>query len=103
MDQNEKLEKIEAAVQDRDLSRVAVLVVEMVLDAEEDVTEIAADFVENEVGRFDWVRNWEVIKEKEDPVAKVQHYLLTYGLMADAREVVNIIDQMARTNPGHWK
>ncbi len=65
--------------------------------------EIAADFIENEVGRFDWVNNWQAIKKRGDPVARVRAYLLLYDLRANPVEIVNIIDQMAQNNPGRWK
>lgn len=103
MNQNRKTFKLQEAVETADPRVAGRLIVEMVLDADEDTTEIAADFIENEVGRFDWVNNWEVIKAKEDPVAKVQSYLDVYGLVADAGKIVAAIDQMASENPGRWK
>lgn len=83
----------------------ARLIVEVFL-ADEDtdtVAEIAADFMEDEVGRFDWLTNWQVIRGREDPVAKVQAYLSEYGIAANAQEIVNYIDRMVTENPGRWK
>ena len=103
MNQNEKSVKLQEAVQSTNPQAAGRLIVEMVLDADEDTAEIAADFIENEVGRFDWVNNWQVIKAKEDPVAKVQSYLTAYGLVADAQKIADAVDQMAAENPGRWK
>lgn len=101
--QNEKRAKLSRAVESADPKVAAAVIVEMMLDFEEDTAEIAADFIENEVGRFDWVNNWQVIRGREDPVAMVQAYLARYGLVANAQEIVNSIDQMAQDNPGRWK
>jgi len=103
MEQNEKRSRIEEAVNDPGLQKAAALIVEVVLDDTEDVADIAADFVENEIGRFDWVNNWSVVRGKRDVVAMVQQYLTKYGLTADPVAVVAQIDQMASENPGRWK
>ena len=101
--QNEKIARLQAAVEAPDNRTMGGLIVELLIELDEDPAEIAVDFIENEVGRLDWTANWQVIKEKEDPLAKVQTYLRDYGLMADAQEIVNIIDRMAVENPGRWK
>jgi len=103
MNQDEKTFKLQKAVETADTRIAGRLLVEILLDADEDTAEIAADFIENEVGRFDWTNNWAVIKAREDPVAKVQSYLDAYGLVADARKIVDAVDQMAAENPGRWK
>lgn len=103
MEQNEKRSRIQEVLGDPGLKSAATLIVEAVLDDNEDVADIAADFVENEIGRFDWVNNWYVIRGKEDPVAKVNRYLNAYSLVADPAAVVAAIDQMAQNNPGRWK
>ena len=86
------------------LREAAHLIVEAILEEEpESVEEIAADFVENELGRFDWMRNWAVIKGKEDPVAKVKAYLDYYGLRADPQQIVDEIERLVEKVPGRWK
>jgi hypothetical protein len=103
MNQNEKMAKLQEAVETADPRRAGRLIVELLLDADESVADIAADFIENEVGRFDWVNNWQVVRSKGDPLGKVQAYLDQYGLVADAQAVVDAIDQLAAENPGRWK
>ena len=99
----DKNKKIQEAVENSNSQIAGKLIVELLLGADEDVAEIAADFIENEAGRLDWVNNWRVIKGRGDALAKVQSYLNTYGLVADAQEIVNTLDRMAEENPGRWK
>jgi len=96
---------LRAATESGSRADTARLIVE-VLIADEDtdtIAEIAANFMEDEIGRFDWLTNWQVVRKREDPVAKVQAYLDEYGIAADAQEIVNYIDQMTTENPGRWK
>jgi len=107
-DERHELEQwttLRAAMESGSRVDTAQLLAEVLL-ADEDtdtVAEIAADFMEDEVGRFDWITNWQVIREREDPVAKVQAYLDEYGIAANAQEIVNYIDRMVTENPGRWK
>lgn len=97
--------KLWQAVESKSDRFTAKMIVELLLSDEdvESTQDVAADFIEDELGRFDWMNNWRVIREREDPVAKVQAYLDTYGIVADARQVVDYIDQMTVKNPGRWK
>lgn len=97
--------KLWRAVESDNRRETADTVVEVLLGDEDTDTlqGLAADYIEDEVGRFDWVRNWETIRRREDPVAKVQAYLDTYDIAADAQEIVDYIDLMAATHPGRWK
>lgn len=100
---NEKATKLQEAIDSPDLAVAAQAVVEVLLDDEVSVADIAADFIEDEVGHYDWVNNWNVVRSRKDPVRMVQEYLDRYGLVADAQAVVNVIDGMAKNNPGRWK
>ncbi len=101
--------KLGRAIESKNAQTAARLLVEILLDQGEDeaetelIQDVAADFIENEVGRFDWLRNWGVIRSQGDPVPKVQAYLDTYAITADARKIVAEIDRMAVENPGRWK
>lgn len=100
---NEKSTKLQEAIESPDLAVAAQAVVEVLLDDEVSVTDIAADFIEDEVGHYDWVNNWNVVRSRKDPVQMVQEYLDRYGLISDAQAIVNVIDEMAKNNPGRWK
>lgn len=97
-----KFDAMQKAVEAQTPRETGSAIVEVMLDSEP-AEEIAADFIENEVGRFDWVNNWRTIREREDPVQKVRAYLLLYDIRANPEEIVNIIDRMAQGNPGRWK
>lgn len=68
----------------------------------EPVEEVAADFIENEVGRFDWINNWAKFKEKHDAFVKVRQYLATHRINASPEEVISEIERMVKFNPGKW-
>lgn len=103
MKQNKNWTKLREAVETDDPKKTAAIIVEVLLDDGVDTAEIAADFIENEVGRHDWVNNWRVIRERQEALAKVQAFLTAYGLVGDAAAVVEMIDRMAQENPGRWK
>lgn len=99
------MSRIHLAVESDDPVLTARLVAEALIemDDSESVAEIAADFIENEVGRLDWINNWSVVREREDPVAMVQLYLDDFDIVADPVKIVEYIDRLARVNPGKWK
>ena len=70
----------------------------------EDVEDIALSFVEDEVGRFDWMNNWEKFKLKHNAVSKMRAYL-KYMKYSDvkAEDVVKFIDGLVVERPGRWK
>lgn len=68
-----------------------------------DLENIACDYVENEVGRLDWVNNWNVYKQKHNVVENVSTWLQSLGLNADPDAVIRCIDLMAETRPGKWQ
>ena len=99
----------QAGVSTNKSSRVAEAIVEALVyhdigddDGDSD-QDIASDFVENELGRFDWVANWKVVKQTEDPAARVKAYLDMYQIAADPLRIVAYIDRMAESNPNRWR
>lgn len=65
------------------------------------VDDVASDFIEQEVGRHDWVRNWDVVKAREDVVKMVGDWASGFAMRVDPREVVSHIDAMAKSG-GAW-
>lgn len=104
-DKEQNLEKIRRAVESNQVEPAAALIVEAVLNGEEpeSIEEITADFVENELGRFDWMRNWQVVKQNGEAMARIEQYLAYYGIQANPVEIVNEIERLAREAPGQWK
>jgi hypothetical protein len=67
--------------------------------------DLAYHFVEEEVGRHDWERNWETICKRENPVDKVDKWLKSYGVKdGDANWITDHITQLTKTHHGaRWK
>ncbi len=66
--------------------------------------DIAADFVENELGRHDWMRNWPVYKSKPDLRERIATWLKHSGYTsADPADVEEAIERFLRARPGRWR
>lgn len=64
--------------------------------------DVAADFVEQEVGQHDWVRNWQQMRAAQDPVERVSSWMQGYQLRLDPAELVQRLDDMAALG-GAWR
>lgn len=75
-----------------------------IVNGPDDVEDIALSFVEDEVGRFDWMNNWKKFKLRHNAVSKVRSYLqyLNYPDVK-AVDVVKFIDALVDERPGRWK
>lgn len=94
---------LESGKTKKEFRAISEAIVERIVELDDQpVEEIAADFVENEVGRFDWLQNWTLYKEKHDAFVKVRKYLSNHRINARPEEVIGEIDRMARSNPGRW-
>lgn len=67
-----------------------------------DLDSAVSDFVEQEVGKFDWASNWLKLKAESDPVERVKAWATSYGLDLDAAELVRRLDAMAEGG-GAWR
>lgn len=64
----------------------------------------ALDFVEEEVGRFDWENNWRLLKQHHNMAERVQNWLDRYGISGDADGIVKYIDQLTLNRSGkRWR
>ena len=69
-----------------------------------DMDDLVATFVENELGRHDWLHNWPVWKLKnQDYLSKIRSYFHQLGEDVNLEEVARYIDQMIITRPGRWR
>lgn len=96
------------AAESQNDSEAANLVVEALLEMDEpepteEIKDIAADFVENGLGHYDWMGNWELVKRKGEALDRIQSYLNAYGIQADAREVLAAVEWRLVNTPGVWK
>jgi len=67
-----------------------------------DVDDLAATYVEEEVGRFDFKNNWEALKRRTNIQEKVRLWLEQLNVDTNPDEVIAVIDQMAASRPGRW-
>jgi hypothetical protein len=99
---------IQLGVSTNSSARVAEAIIESLLyhdisdDDGDPMQDIASDFIENELGRFDWVENWKLVKQDGSAVDRIEAYLSAYGIDVDPQEVAGYIDRMEDKNPGRW-
>jgi hypothetical protein len=67
-----------------------------------DVEDLALEFLENEVGRFDWSRNWPKIKASGSAHQKVQEWLNALNSDANPNEIISYLDKMLIERTGRW-
>jgi hypothetical protein len=72
---------------------------------QQDTEDLAYEFMEQEVGRYDWKNNWPKFKANHDGilVQRVQAWLDYLGIDYDANEIINFLDKMVKTENGKWK
>ena len=66
----------------------------------EELDSLAFDYIENEVGHYDWRDNWEKVKANPELSAKIQRWLEYLGVDLEASEIVARLDKLAHEN-GH--
>ena len=67
------------------------------------IDEIAADFVEEEIGRYDWRANWQSRSKSGDIHAQISQWLGRHGLNADPLSIIQTLDRWARKRPKRWQ
>ncbi len=66
--------------------------------------DIASDFIENEIGRHDWMSNWPTYKAKQPNLrGRIATWLSNAGYVAEPEEIERKIDQLILTRPGRWR
>ncbi len=80
----------------------AAQIVETLLDDTE-IEDIACDFIENEVGRLDWMRNWEVFKRKPNAGELAAQWLSDMGHSFTPQELFSHIEGMVGRRAGKWQ
>lgn len=67
-----------------------------------DTEDLACTFLEEEVGRFDWIRNWESLRKDGIAHQKVKSWLDFMGIEHDPGAIVDYLNNLSRTRPGRW-
>lgn len=70
----------------------------------EEMDDLVAMFVNNELGRHDWAFNWAIWKVKHpDYLDRIKSFFLLQGEKVNPEDVCKHIDQMILTRPGRWR
>jgi hypothetical protein len=70
----------------------------------EDTDDLVATFVENELGRHDWMNNWAAWKVKyPNYLDKIRSFFERQGEQVNPEDVCKHIDQMILVRPGRWR
>jgi hypothetical protein len=64
-----------------------------------DVDDLAATFVENEIGPFDWKKNWDQAKSRGNMQQRMINWLIAMNVDATPDEVIAAIDRLE----GRWR
>lgn len=67
-----------------------------------DADDLATTFVEEEVGRFDFQKNWEAMKQRTNIRERVRQWLEQLNVDNNPDEVIAAIDLLASSRPGRW-
>lgn len=68
-----------------------------------DVESAACNYIEQEVGRYDWKSNWENHRQQPGVEAKIQAWLDHYEYGGTAAEVMEFIDSTMMKAEGKWR
>ena len=67
-----------------------------------DIEDVAATFIEQEVGRFDWKNNWTVYKNKPSLSDRVAAWLALMDLQIDPSDLIAEVDRLSAERSGRW-
>lgn len=67
-----------------------------------DTEDLALSFVEEEVGRFDWVNNWQTLRKTADMRQRVQEWLSALRVEHSPDEIVSYLDRLVVERSGKW-
>lgn len=66
--------------------------------------DLVSTFIENELGRHDWMNNWPAYKSKyPNFLEKIRGYFHRLGEDVNPEEIAKFIDDMIVQRPGKWR
>ena len=81
--------------------------IESIVEEFTDFESMASDFVETEIGMFDFVKNWELYKKSDNWKGKILAWMCGYTgsgvdsiLVQDREHLINCLDSIAKR--GGW-
>lgn len=69
---------------------------------ENHVEDLALLYVEEEVGRFDWKKNWAAVKQKGGVRERLEQWLKSIQEQASPDEIISYLDRMCSDRAGIW-
>lgn len=76
-------------------------------DRDHSVEDLAAEFIEQEVGHYDWSKNWPTFKTRfptqEALSSRVRQWLDWMEIDHDPQGIVNYLNTMVAERPGKWR
>lgn len=67
-----------------------------------DIEDVAATFIEQEVGKYDWKNNWPVYKNKPNLQARVLAWLKMLDIDVCPSELINELDRLHNRSSDRW-
>lgn len=68
-----------------------------------DTEDLALQFVEDELGRFDFRVNWAKVKEKGDVRQRIQQWLEALNADGNPDEIIEYLDRLVTDRAGNWR
>ena len=68
-----------------------------------DTEDAALQFIEDEVGRFDFRNNWAKVKEKGGVRQRIQQWLEALNADGNPDEIIEYLDRLVVDRAGNWR
>ena len=68
-----------------------------------DTEDLACQFMEDEVGRFDFRNNWAKVKEKGGVRQRIQQWLEALNADGNPDEIIEYLDRLVTDRAGNWR
>ena len=65
--------------------------------------DLALQYVEDEVGRFDFRNNWAKVKEKGGVRQRIQQWLEALNVDGNPDEIIEYLDRLVTDRAGNWR
>lgn len=78
----------------------AIQIIEMM--AAEEAEDMAANFVEQALGRHDWLNNWKRLKEKKEEEQRIRAWIGQYQIETDPQSIISVLDMWATGQHRQW-
>jgi hypothetical protein len=67
-----------------------------------DTEDLACQFMEDEVGRFDFRNNWKKLKETQNVRQRIQQWLEALNVDGNPEEIIAYLDKLVAERAGNW-